>query len=246
MTTSRVRLDQLLVQCGGAESREKAQRLIRAGKIRVDGQVQTKPGHLFAPDVAIDVASPEKFVSRGGEKLETAFREFNLDASGVIAADIGASTGGFTDCLLQHGARKVYAVDVGHGQLHWNLRNDPRVVVRDGINARLLDPSLFDEKPSFAVIDVSFISLTLVLPPLVAALCRPAQIITLIKPQFEAGRADVGKNGVVRDPAIHKAVVERIRKFGEETLGLKWCGVCASAIKGPAGNIEFLAWWKLV
>ncbi len=241
---ARVRLDQLLVQHGLAESREKAQRLIRAGKVRIEGQVQTKPGHLYPSGAAVEMEVAERFVSRGGEKLETAFRYFNLDVRDEVCVDVGASTGGFTDCLLQRGARKVFALDVGHGQLHWKLRNDPRVVVHEGVNARLLDPALFDEKPAFAVVDVSFISLTLVLPPLVAALARPAQLVTLIKPQFEAGREQVGKNGVVRDPAVHEQVVDKIRAFGEAKLALEWCGVCASAIKGPAGNIEFLSLWK--
>jgi 23S rRNA (cytidine1920-2'-O)/16S rRNA (cytidine1409-2'-O)-methyltransferase len=245
MSSNRMRLDQLLVQQGLVESREKAQRLIHAGKVKVGGHPQTKPGHLFPSDVIPELEAPERFVSRGGEKLETAFAEFKLDVHGLVAVDVGASTGGFTDCLLQHGARKVYALDVGHGQLHWNLRNDPRVVVHEGINARLLEASLFDEKPSFAVVDVSFISLTLILPPLVEALARPAQLVTLIKPQFEAGREQVGKNGVVRDAAVHQQVIARIKKFGEETLGLRWRGLCESAIKGPAGNTEFLAWWGL-
>ncbi|MGA1530367.1 MAG: TlyA family RNA methyltransferase [Kiritimatiellia bacterium] len=244
-TIRRIRLDQLLVERGLAESREKAQRIIRAGQARVGGHPQTKPGHLFPADCELEVEQAERFVSRGGEKLETAFRAFSLNVTDAIAADIGASTGGFTDCLLQHGARKVYAVDVGQGQLHWKLRNDPRVVVREGINARFLEASLFDEKPSFAVVDVSFISLTLILPPLVEAMARPAELVTLIKPQFEAGREQVGKNGVVRDPAVHQQVIERIRQFGEEKLGLAWQGCCESAIKGPAGNVEFLAWWKI-
>lgn len=241
---SRVRLDQLVVQQGFAESREKAQRLIRSGAVRVGGHPQTKPGHLYPADTVLEVEAGERFVSRGGEKLETAFRAFGLDVAGLVAVDVGASTGGFTDCLLQHGARKVYALDVGHGQLHWKLRNDPRVVVHEGINARLLDPGLFAEPPDFAVVDVSFISLALVLPPLVKALGPAAQLVTLIKPQFEAGREQVGKNGVVRDPAVHQEVIERIKQIGETQLNLVWCGVCESAIKGPAGNTEFLAWWK--
>jgi 23S rRNA (cytidine1920-2'-O)/16S rRNA (cytidine1409-2'-O)-methyltransferase len=241
---TRRRLDQLVLQQGLAESREKAQRLIRAGKVRMGGHPQTKPGHLYPQDTVFELEATERFVSRGGEKLETAFAAFALDVTGLVAADIGASTGGFTDCLLQHGARKVIAVDVGHGQLHWNLRNDPRVVVREGINARLLEPSLFPEPPAFAVVDVSFISLALILPPLVSVLARPAQLVTLIKPQFEAGREQVGKKGVVRDPAVHQEVIDRIRHFGETNVGLTWCGCVESAIKGPAGNIEFLAWWK--
>ncbi|HMO51494.1 MAG TPA: TlyA family RNA methyltransferase [Kiritimatiellia bacterium] len=241
---TRLRLDLLLVQQGLAESREKAQRLIRAGVVRLGGHPQNKPGHLYPEDTVLEIDQPERFVSRGGEKLETAFRQFGLDVTGRVAADIGASTGGFTDCLLQHGARKVVAVDVGQGQLHWRLRNDPRVVVHEGVNARQLDPALFDEKPTFAVVDVSFISLTLILPPLVAVLSAPAEIVTLIKPQFEAGREQVGKNGVVRDPAVHQEVIERIRRFGEQSAGLRWRGCCESAIKGPAGNTEFLAWWE--
>lgn len=241
---SRTRLDQLMVQQGLAESREKAQRLIRAGKVRVGGHPQAKPGHVYPDDTRLEVDSEERFVGRGGEKLETAFREFGLDVTDLVAADIGASTGGFTDCLLQHGARKVYAVDVGRGQLHWKLRNDPRVIPLEGVNARLLEPSLFPEPPSFAVIDVSFISLELVLPPLVETMVRPAQLVTLIKPQFEAGRGQVGKKGVVRDPEVHREVMDRIRRFGEEKLNLVWAGCCESALKGPAGNIEFLAWWK--
>lgn len=241
---TRTRLDQLVVQQGFAESREKAQRLIRSGSVRVGGHPQTKPGHLYPEDTTLDVAAGEKYVSRGGLKLETALKTFPISLEGVVAVDVGASTGGFTDCLLQHGARMVYAIDVGHGQLHWKLRNDPRVIVHEGINARLLDASLFQEKPSFAVVDVSFISLTLILPPLVSALSTPAELVTLIKPQFEAGREQVGKNGVVRDPAVHQEVVDRIKRFGEEQLNLICSGVCESEIRGPAGNIEFLAWWK--
>ncbi len=240
----RLRLDLLVVQQGHAESREKAQGLIRSGRVRIGGHPQTKPGHLYPDDTALEVEANERFVSRGGEKLETAFQQFPLSAAGKVAVDVGASTGGFTDCLLQHGARTVYALDVGHGQLHWKLRNDPRVVVHEGINARQLDPALFTEPPSFAVVDVSFISLTLILPALCGILARPADLVTLIKPQFEAGRDQVGKNGVVRDPAVHAEVIDRIKRFGEGQLGLLWSGLCESAIKGPAGNTEFLAWWK--
>ncbi|HMO03618.1 MAG TPA: TlyA family RNA methyltransferase [Kiritimatiellia bacterium] len=240
----RLRLDLLVVQQGLAESREKAQGLIRSGRVRIGGHPQTKPGHLYPDDTVLDVEANERFVSRGGEKLETAFQHFPLSADGRVAVDVGASTGGFTDCLLQHGARTVYALDVGHGQLHWKLRNDPRVVVHEGINARQLDPALFTEPPTLAVVDVSFISLTLILPALCGILARPAELVTLIKPQFEAGREQVGKNGVVRDPAVHQEVIDRIKRFGEGQLGLVWSGLCESAIKGPAGNTEFLAWWK--
>lgn len=240
----RIRLDQLAVQQGLAESREKAQRLIRAGLVRVGGHPQTKPGHLYPDDTVLETETAERFVSRGGDKLETAFNQFHLDVTDAIAIDVGASTGGFTDCLLQHGAKKVYALDVGHGQLHWKLRNDPRVVVHEGINARRLEGAMFPDHPTFAVVDVSFISLTLILPALISVLSTPAQLVTLIKPQFEAGRDQVGRNGVVRDPAVHQEVIDRIKRFGEQELKLIWCGVCESAIKGPAGNIEFLAWWK--
>jgi 23S rRNA (cytidine1920-2'-O)/16S rRNA (cytidine1409-2'-O)-methyltransferase len=240
----RIRLDLLVVQQGHAESREKAQGLIRAGRVRVGGHPQTKPGHVYPDDTVLEVEASDRFVSRGGEKLETAFANFPLDVTGKIAVDVGASTGGFTDCLLQRGARKVFALDVGHGQLHWRLRQDPRVVVHEGINCRRLDAAMFDETPEFAVVDVSFISLELILPALDGILTSPAELVTLIKPQFEAGREQVGKNGVVRDPAVHQEVIERIKQYGESQLGLVWCGVCESAIKGPAGNTEFLAWWK--
>jgi 23S rRNA (cytidine1920-2'-O)/16S rRNA (cytidine1409-2'-O)-methyltransferase len=234
----------LVVQQGHAESREKAQGLIRAGRVRIGGHPQTKPGHVYPDDTVLEVEASDRFVSRGGEKLETAFAHFPLDVTGKVAVDVGASTGGFTDCLLQRGARKVFALDVGHGQLHWRLRQDPRVVVHEGINCRRLDAAMFDETPEFAVVDVSFISLELILPALDGILTSPAELVTLIKPQFEAGREQVGKNGVVRDPVVHQEVIERIKQYGESRLGLIWCGVCESAIKGPAGNTEFLAWWK--
>lgn len=239
------RLDMMLVQRGLAESREKAQRLIRAGAVTVGGHIADKPGHKIKEDQEIVVAGEERFVSRGGEKLEAAMAHFGCEVEGQICADIGASTGGFTDCLLQRGAAKVYAVDVGKGQLHWNLRNDPRVTVIEGLNARFLTPSDFPEPPCFAVVDVSFISLTLILPALVPAMARPGRIITLIKPQFEAGREQVGKGGVVRDPAVHQEVIDRIHKFGTLDLNLVWRGHCESPIRGPAGNVEFLAAWEV-
>jgi len=238
------RLDVLVAERGLAESREQAQRLIGAGKVRVSGQVATKAGHKYDLDAALEVEASQRFVSRGGEKLEGAFSVFGLNVAGLVCLDVGASTGGFTDCLLQHGAAKVFAVDVGKGQLHWKLRNDPRVSVMEEINARYLDPALLPEKPVFAVIDVSFISLTKILPAVINVLGKQAQIVTLIKPQFEAGRAQVEKGGVVRDPEVRAAVVDRIRDFGVKELGLKWVGVCESPLKGPAGNVEFLAYWK--
>jgi len=240
----KTRLDVLLVERGLAESREKAQRLILAGAVRINGQIADKAGRPCATDVALELEKPPRFVGRGGEKLEEAFVRFALDVRGLCCLDIGASTGGFTDCLLQHGAARIYAVDVGHGQLDWRLRTDPRVVVMDGVNARHLDPTYFPEPGQFAVADVSFISLTLILPAVTRLLVPGAGLVTLIKPQFEAGRDQVGKGGVVRDQAVRLATVERVRRFGTQELGLEWRGSCDSPIAGPAGNVEVLAWWR--
>ncbi len=238
------RLDQLVVKHGLAESREKAQRLVRTGRVHVDGQIQTKPGHLFSEEAVLSVTQPDRFVSRGGEKMEGAFEAFPIQVQGLVCMDIGASTGGFTDCLLQHGALRVYAIDVGKGQLHWKLRNDERVVVMEKVNARYLTPKDLPESPAFAVVDVSFISLTKILPAVTQLLEMGGHIVSLIKPQFEAGRKQVGKGGVVREPAVHDAVIHRIREFGTKELGLEWLGLCTSPIKGPAGNVEFLATWR--
>ena len=244
MKTLRQRLDQLLVTRGLAESRSKAQRLILAGAVRADGQPVFKPGQEFPVEVALAVAVPERFVGRGGEKLEKAFEFFALDVRDKICLDVGASTGGFTDCLLQHGAAKVFAVDVGKGQLHWKLRQDLRVVVMEQVNARYLKPGDLAAVPAFAAVDVAFISLTKVLPAVNTTLCRGAVLVTLIKPQFEALRKEVGRGGVVRDTTVHERVVAKIRAFGQAKLGLAWWGVCESPIRGPAGNIEFLACWE--
>ena len=233
-----------MVQRGLAPTREKAQRLIRSGNIRVGGSVSGKPGHTFAEDVALERIEPEPYVSRGGQKLEAALHHFHLQVKNRVAVDIGASTGGFTDCLLQHGAARVYAVDVGKGQLHWDLRNDPRVVVMESFNARDLNATSLPEHPTLAVVDVSFISLTKILPAVKQVLASPGELVTLIKPQFEAGPERVGKGGVVRDPAVHQEVVETIQRFGTEVVGLTWVGVLASPLHGPAGNIEFLAYWQ--
>ena len=237
------RLDQLLVQRGLADSREKAQRLILAGEVRVAGQVATKPGHDYADDLELTVAQPERFVGRGGLKLEGAFQTFALDVMGKICVDVGASTGGFTDCLLQHGASRVIALDVGHGQIHWKIQQDPRVTVIEKFNARFLAAADLPYPPHFAVVDVSFISLRLILPPLLTVLPVGAECVTLIKPQFEAGRKDAPR-GVVRDPAVRQAVVDAIRTFGESMAGGQWLGVVASPLPGPEGNIEFLAHWR--
>ncbi len=242
MTTRR--LDQQVVERGLAESREQAQRLIRAGAVRVDGRPADKPGHRFPLDAEIARLAEARFVGRGGEKLEEAFRRFPLDVAGRICLDVGASTGGFTDALLQHGAARVYAVDVGRGQLHPRLAGDPRVCVMDRCNARHLTPDRFPEPPSFAAVDVSFISLRLVFPAVREVLQPGGGIVTLIKPQFEVGRREVGRGGVVRDEAARQRAVEGIQAFGTETLGLRWLGCCPSPLRGPAGNVEFLAHWE--
>ena len=241
----RVRLDLLLVERGLAESREKAQRLVLAGEVLVDDAPAAKPGHEVPADCEIRVRKPERFVGRGGLKLEEAFLRFpTLDATGKICVDIGASTGGFTDCLLQRGAQKVFAVDVGRSQLHPRLAADPRVVVLDSCNARHLQPGDLPEPPDLAVTDVSFISLRLILPAIDRLLRPGGETVALIKPQFEAGREEVGKGGVVRDPAIRQQVVDRIRGFGVQTLGWRWLDSCPSPIQGPAGNVEFLSYWR--
>ncbi|MBN2163431.1 MAG: TlyA family RNA methyltransferase [Pontiellaceae bacterium] len=241
----KIRLDQLLVQTGHAESREQAQRLIRAGKVRVDGQPAAKPGHQYRDDADLFVKEPEKYVSRGGLKIEGAWKQFHFELSDCTCLDIGSSTGGFTDFMLQHGAAKVYAVDCGTNQLHYKLREDPRVVVMENTNARYLTEENILEKADFCSIDTSFISLTNILPPLKHLLKPGGHIISLIKPQFEAGKDQVGKGGVVRDPAVHQEVIEKVRRFGTEELGFSWLGLCDSPIRGPAGNIEFLAYWEV-
>lgn len=240
-----IRLDLLLVQRGLAESREKAQRLILAGEVLVNDVPATKAGHEYPPDCVLRVRQPERFVGRGGLKLEEAFVRFpHLTAEGKICVDIGASTGGFTDCLLQHGAARIYAVDVGKSQLHSRLAADPRVIVMDACNARHLQPGDLPESPALAVTDVSFISLRLILPAIDRLLAPGGETVALIKPQFEAGREEVGKGGVVRDPALRQRVVDRIREFGTGTLGWKWLDCCPSPIQGPAGNVEFLSYWQ--
>ena len=240
----KIRLDQLVVARGLAESRSLAQRLVREGKVRVEGVANPKPGNQVRDDAKVEVEAPERFVSRGGWKLEGAFEHFGFSVEGLDCLDVGASTGGFTDCLLQHGAARVAAVDVGHDQFHQKLKDDPRVWWREGFNARLMKPEDLPFVPAFATCDVSFISLRLILPPIVRALAPGGGIVTLIKPQFEAGREQVGKGGVVRDEAVRREVVESIRAFGTGELGLDWVGVCPSPIKGPAGNVEFTAYWR--
>jgi 23S rRNA (cytidine1920-2'-O)/16S rRNA (cytidine1409-2'-O)-methyltransferase len=235
-------LDRLLVRRGLADSRAKAQRLIMAGEVRVDGQVSDKPGRRVPVDVPIELLSRPPFVSRGGEKLHAALERFNVDVAGWVAADVGASTGGFTDCLLQRGAKRVYAVDVGYGQLDWGLRNHPRVVVMERTNARYLDR--LPEPVDLVTADVSFISLGLIFPAATGWLKPNGEIIALIKPQFEAGRHQVGKGGVVHDRAVHRSVLERVvgMAYG---LDLGLLGLVPSPLRGPAGNVEFLGRWQL-
>ncbi|MCG3148326.1 MAG: 16S/23S rRNA (cytidine-2'-O)-methyltransferase TlyA [Verrucomicrobiae bacterium] len=231
----RERLDITMVVRQLADSREKAKRLILAGAVRINGQLAGKPSDLVDETATLTVAAAEKYVSRGGYKLEAALAAFPVDCKDKTCLDLGASTGGFTDCLLQHGAACVHAVDVGKGQLAWKLRQDPRVIIHDELNARHLTGDPVD----LITIDVSFISLTKVLPAAVACLKPGGHLIALIKPQFEAGRSDVGKGGVVRDPVVHERVRAEIEQFGVG-LGLRLLGSVESPILGPAGNKEFL------
>jgi 23S rRNA (cytidine1920-2'-O)/16S rRNA (cytidine1409-2'-O)-methyltransferase len=235
---SRVRLDKLLVDKALLPSREKATRSILAGEVLVDGRRIDKAGALVEPAAEIEIRGRSPYVSRGGEKLAHALDEFGVSIRGRICIDVGASTGGFTDCLLQRGATRVYAVDVGTGQLDDKLRRDNRVVVMEHTNARGLDPRIFGDKPSLAVVDVAFISLEKVLPAIFGVLERGGETIALVKPQFEAGRAAVGKGGVVRDPAEHRAVVTRVARYSI-LRGWHVLGVTASPLRGPKGNREF-------
>ena len=242
---SRQRLDVLLVQRGLAPSREKAKALIMAGEVFVDGQREDKAGSAFPEEAEIEVkaARPFPYVSRGGLKLEKAVTAFSLKLQGRCCLDIGASTGGFTDVMLQNGAAHVYAVDVGYGQLAWKLREDPRVTVMEKTNIRYVVPGDIGEKASFASVDVSFISLTKVLPPARELLEEDAEMVCLIKPQFEAGREQVGKKGVVRDPAVHREVIRKIVNFAGGA-GFLPLALTYSPIRGPEGNIEYLLYMK--
>ncbi len=236
----KVRLDQLLVQKDLAESREKAKAMIMAGVVEVDHVRVDKPGHLVPSSAPITVKQAyPPYVSRGGLKLKAALDQFGVDVRDKIILDVGSSTGGFTDCLLQSGAKKVIAVDVGYGQLHWKLRNDPRVVVLEKTNIRYLEPGDVRETLDGAVIDVSFISLRLVVPAVSQHLGEARFIIALVKPQFEVGKGQVGKGGVVKDPKLHERVVSELNRFFE-SLGWNVAGCIASPILGPKGNKEFL------
>src|SRR5580658_2028538 len=234
----KTRLDQILVERGLADSREKARALILAGSVLVEGQKSDKPGHAFPETCRIEVAERLPYVSRGGFKLAAALDHFEIDVSGRVCLDVGASTGGFTDCLLQRGAARVYAIDVGHGQLDWKIRSDPRVIVQEGVNARYLRPGDFPEPFDLAVCDASFISATLLIPAFAPLLSERGEMIILVKPQFEVGKDQVGKGGIVRDPALHQAACDRVRT-AVEALGFT-TSIMESPILGAEGNREFL------
>jgi 23S rRNA (cytidine1920-2'-O)/16S rRNA (cytidine1409-2'-O)-methyltransferase len=235
---ARVRIDRLLVDKGLVESREKAARQILAGDVFVDGQRVDKVGALVASTAAVELKGRAPFVSRGGEKLVHALDAFQVKVPGRVCIDVGASTGGFTDCLLQRGATRVYAVDVGTGQLDARLRKDQRVIVMEHTNARALDPRVFGEQPTLAVIDVSFISLEKILPAVFGVLASRGEVVALVKPQFEVGREHVAKGGVVRDPVQHRAAVQRLARY-VVLRGWHVLGVTASPLRGPKGNHEF-------
>lgn len=236
----KMRLDQLLVLRGLAPSREKAQRSIMAGQVLLGGQKAEKPGTRVGDDAVVELLAGEKYVGRGGLKLEAALAHFQISAAGRKGLDIGASTGGFTDCLLQQGAAHVHAIDVGHGQIDWKIRSDSRVTVREGVNARFLTAEDTGGLVEICVADVSFISLTLILPPAFALLTANADMVVLIKPQFELTPDKVGKGGVVREQAFRDEAVEKIRAF-VEAAGHRWRGIIESPIKGREGNVEYLA-----
>ena len=250
----KIRLDVLLTERGLAESRAKAQALIMAGQVRVDGQVALKPATAIESGSGLEVDSGPRFVSRGGEKLDAALEAFGIDVRGRICADVGASTGGFTDCMLQRGAAKVYAIDVGKGILHWKIRKHPRVVVMEETNARYVES--LPEQVSFVTIDASFISLKILLPVVKKWFIAPLQmgegrrgegcVLALIKPQFEAGKKDVARGGgVIRDPLIHRQVLTDILSLAQNELGFHIRDLIKSPLLGPKGNAEFLAWLDL-
>lgn len=246
-TVKRERIDKLLVSLGLAESRTKAQAMVMAGVVLVDEQRVEKPSEQFPPNATIRIKHADdqttKYVGRGGLKLEAALREFRIDVQNLVCLDLGASTGGFTDCLLQHGASHVTAVDVGHNQIDWRLRNDDRVEVREGVNARYLTPQDFSNPFDLIVVDVSFISVTKILPALVPLLKARGELIVLIKPQFEVGKGEVGSGGVVKDPSQHERVVQVVTDFAG-SVGLARQGLIESPIRGAEGNIEFLALFR--
>ena len=243
----RERIDKLLVERGLAESRTKAQAIVMAGAVLANEQRISKPSDLIPANAEIRVKGADdpasRYVGRGALKIEAALREFQIDARELVCLDVGASTGGFTDCLLQHGAGRVVALDVGHNQIDWRIRTDPRVEVREGVNARYLQPQDFDTQFDLIVMDVSFISATKVLPALLPLLKQDGRLITLIKPQFEVGRGEVGKGGIVREPEKHARVLEEVNHAAKQ-LGLLTNGVIESPVQGADGNVEFLALYQ--
>ena len=244
MPSKKTRLDLLLVQKGLAASRQRARSIIMSGSVRVDGMPRDKAGSLVSPEAAIEIKGGDlPYVSRGGLKLEAGLRETGLDVSGWTCLDVGASTGGFTDCLLQHGAARVFAVDVGYGQLAWSLRTDPRVTVIERTNIRHMPREALDTLVDLVTIDAAFISLRIVVPAVLQFMCPGACILALIKPQFEVGKGQVGKGGVVRDPALHARVIDELTEFFTNS-GLETRAVIPSPIQGPKGNREFIAYLK--
>ncbi len=241
---NKIRLDQLLVNRSLVESKEKAQKLIYGGLVKVNEILSTKPGHKFDEDCKITIKQKEKYVSRGGLKFEEAYNKFNLKIKNNICLDIGSSTGGFTDFMLQHKADRIYAVDCGTNQLHWTLRKNSKIVVMEKTNARYLSKKEIPELVDLCTIDVSFISLKKILPSIINLINNNGVIVSLIKPQFEAGKDQIDKGGVVTNPIIHEKVINDIKDFGEKKLNLKWLDLCISPLKGPAGNKEFFAYWR--
>ena len=243
----RERIDTLLVERGLAQSRTRAQALVMAGVVLVDEQLVNKPSENFDVNANVRLKGDDdpasRYASRGGMKLEAALREFQIDVNGLTCLDVGSSTGGFTDCLLRQGTRRVVALDVGHNQIDWRLRSDPRVEVREGVNARYLKPEDFDQKFDLVTIDVAFISATKILPAVVPLLTERGRIITLIKPQFEVGKGEVGKGGIVKDPVKHQRVISEVNNAAQ-ALGLKVGGLIESPIHGADGNVEFLALYE--
>ncbi|MDA7672473.1 TlyA family RNA methyltransferase [Akkermansiaceae bacterium] len=238
------RVDILMVSRGLCDSREQAKRLIMAGEVFTESDRVAKPSQKIGPDTVLTVKERPKYVGRGGFKMEGALSEFGIDPTGWICADLGASTGGFTDCLLQHGAKKVHAIDVGTNQLVWKLRSDERVISKERFNARNLVVEDIGERVNLVVMDLSFISLTKVLPSAFGILEEGGSVVSLIKPQFELTKGEVGKGGIVRDESGHQKAVDKIKTFITEELGREWCGLITSPITGTDGNVEFLAWMK--
>jgi len=233
------RLDKVIKERRLIRSRSRAQRMIEAGRVAVNGQIVNRPGHPIDSDAEIEILGYEPYVSRGGEKLEAALEQFRVDPKGLVCLDVGASTGGFTDCLLQHGATKVYAIDVGHDQLHPKLRSDPRVVVREGLNARYLEPKDIGEPIDLIVVDVSFIPLELVLPPLVDILAPSGNLVALVKPQFEVGKDLLPDDGIVKDAALQARALQDVARFIDRETPWRVMEDMISSVEGEKGNVEF-------